>query len=79
MAQGATHILTARRAKIKPVSYTHLDVYKRQGPVPLDDVRDQLFDEALTAAREEHYGALLDEWVAAINPVYHYDAWEPLV
>ena len=48
------------------------------GPVPLDDVRDQLFDEALTAAREEHYGALLDEWVAAISPVYHYDAWEPL-
>ena len=48
------------------------------GPVPLDDVRDQLFDEALTAAREEHYGALLDEWVAAIHPVYHYDAWEPL-
>ena len=48
------------------------------GPVPLDDVRDQLFDEALTAAREEHYNALLDEWVAAINPVYHYDAWEPL-
>ena len=48
------------------------------GPVPLDDVRDQLFDEALTAAREEHYDALLDEWVAAINPVYHYDAWEPL-
>ena len=48
------------------------------GPVPLDDVHDQLFDEALTAAREEHYGALLDEWVAAIHPVYHYDAWEPL-
>lgn len=48
------------------------------GPVPLDDVRDQLFDEALTAAREEHYGALLNEWVAAIHPVYHYDAWEPL-
>lgn len=48
------------------------------GPVPLDDIRDQLFDEALTAAREEHYGALLDEWVAAIHPVYHYDAWEPL-
>lgn len=48
------------------------------GPVPLDDVRDKLFDEALTAAREEHYGALLDEWVAAIHPVYHYDAWEPL-
>ena len=48
------------------------------GPVPLDDIRDQLFDEALTAAREEHYDALLDEWVAAINPVYHYDAWEPL-
>ena len=23
-------------------------------------------------------GALLDEWVAAIHPVYHYDAWEPL-
>ena len=48
------------------------------GPVPLDDIRDQLFDEALTTAREEHYGALLDEWVAAIHPVYHYDAWEPL-
>ena len=25
------------------------------------------------------YAALLSEWVAALNPVYHYDNWEPLV
>ena len=49
------------------------------GPVPLEEVRDQLYDEALTTLREENYAALLSEWVAALNPVYHYDNWEPLV
>ena len=48
------------------------------GPVPLEDVRDQLYDEALAAAREENYAALLEGWVAALNPVYHYDNWQPL-
>ena len=47
------------------------------GPVPLDDVRDQLYDEALTTAREENYADLVSEWVAALDPVYHYDNWEP--
>ena len=47
------------------------------GPVPLDDVRDQLYDEALTTAREENYADLVSKWVAALDPVYHYDNWEP--
>ena len=41
-------------------------------------MRDQLYDEALAAAREENYAALLEGWVAALNPVYHYDNWQPL-
>ena len=49
------------------------------GPVPLEEVRDRLYDEALTTLREENYAALLSEWVAALNPVYYYDNWEPLV
>ena len=48
------------------------------GAVPLEDVRDELYDEALTTLREENYNALLEEWVAAINPVYHYDNWDPI-
>ena len=48
------------------------------GPVPLEEVRGQLYDEALTTMREENYAALLSEWVAALDPVYHYDNWDPL-
>ena len=48
------------------------------GAVPLEEVRGQLFDEALATAQEEHYAELLETWVAAIEPVYHYDNWDPL-
>ena len=47
------------------------------GAVPLEDVRDELYDEDLTTLREENYTALLEEWVAAINPV-SLRHWDPL-
>ncbi len=45
------------------------------GAVPLDEVRDALYDETLEEMREAHYTEQLDAWVAALNPVYHLDAW----
>lgn len=48
------------------------------GAVPFEDVRDALYDETLSRLREESYAAQLEEWVAALDPVYHYDAWDPL-
>ena len=48
------------------------------GAVPFEQVRDELSEETLTRMREENYDALLQEWVDALNPVYHYDAWNPL-
>ena len=48
------------------------------GAVPFEDVRDALYDETLSRLREESYAAQLEEWVAALDPVYHYDAWNPL-
>ncbi len=45
------------------------------GAVPLEDVRDQLYEEALTTQREEHYVDQCAAWIEALHPVYHYDAW----
>ncbi|NLF26652.1 MAG: hypothetical protein GX592_02040 [Clostridiales bacterium] len=47
------------------------------GAVPLEQVREVLLEETLEGQRDEHYAAKLAEWVAALNPVYHYDRWNP--
>jgi len=49
------------------------------GAVPLDQIREALKEETLEKQREEHYTAKLAEWVEALHPVYHYDAWTPNV
>ena len=45
------------------------------GAVPLDEVRDALYDQTLETMREEHYTEQLAAWVEALNPVYHLDDW----
>lgn len=46
------------------------------GAVPLEDVRDALYDQTLENMKSEHYQSELTSWVDALNPVYHLDAWE---
>ncbi len=45
------------------------------GAVPLEEVRDELYEEALTTQREENYADQCSAWIEELNPVYHYDAW----
>ena len=45
------------------------------GAVPLDEVRDALYDQTLEQMREDHYAEELAAWVEALNPVYHLDDW----
>ena len=46
------------------------------GAVPLEDIRDALYDQTLESMKSEHYQNELTSWVDALNPVYHLDAWE---
>lgn len=46
------------------------------GAVPLENVRDALYDQTLESMKSEHYQSELTGWVDALNPVYHLDAWE---
>lgn len=48
------------------------------GAVPLEEIADQLEEQALDQAQTEHYEAAVEEWVAAMNVTYHYDAWNPI-
>lgn len=45
------------------------------GVVALEEVHDALYDLTLETKRTEHYNAQVEEWIAALNPVYHLDAW----
>ena len=46
------------------------------GVVPLEDVRDALYEQTLENMKSEHYESELAGWVEALKPVYHMDAWE---
>ena len=43
------------------------------GPVPLDDVREQVMEAALETARSDAFDAQVAAWVEAAHPVYHLD------
>lgn len=45
------------------------------GAVPLDQIRDTLYDMTLETRQEEHYEEALQSWISALNPVYHVDAF----
>ena len=45
------------------------------GPVPLETIRDALFEETMNTSREEHYSETIESLTAALNPVYHVDAF----
>lgn len=51
----------------------------RGGEVPLEDVRDALYEEALTTAKETHSTEVMDGWVAEVNPVYDVDTFESVL
>lgn len=40
------------------------------GAVPLEDIRDALYDETLENLKTEHYNDELEAWVTALNPKY---------
>ena len=43
------------------------------GAVALDDVRADIEADALETKLSDTYNTAIDEWLAAVNPVYHYD------
>ena len=45
------------------------------GAVPLEEIRDKLYDTTLETRREEHYSEALESWTEALKPVYHLDAF----
>lgn len=51
----------------------------RGGEVPLEDVRDALYEEALTNAKQAHSTEVMDGWVAEVNPVYDVDTFESVL
>ena len=46
------------------------------GPIPMEQVHDQLYTEALDDAKTEHYEQEGTSWVEALHPVYHLENWE---
>ena len=55
------------------IIYYHSDV--AAGAVALEDVRDELLEEALAERRTAHYQDVLTERVAGMNVVYHTEEW----
>ena len=45
------------------------------GAVALDDVRDALYEDTLETMKHDHFTEGLESWIAALNPVYHIDAF----
>ena len=45
------------------------------GAVALEDIHDALYDATLTERKDSHYTEALESWTAALNPVYHLDAF----
>lgn len=46
------------------------------GPVPFENVRDRLYEDALSDAKTEHFETTVDGLTEAVNPVYHFDAYQ---
>ena len=40
------------------------------GAVPLEDIREELYNETLESKKSEHFSSELKSWVEALNPVY---------
>ncbi len=49
------------------------------GEVPLDEVRDALYEEALASAQDDHCTQIVDGWVSEVNPVYDVEAFEAVL
>ena len=49
------------------------------GAVPLDEVRDALYDKTLENMKETHATDTIDGWVAELNPVYDINALQAAV
>lgn len=47
----------------------------KPGAVALDDVRDALTEETLETLKEEHYDALVDQWIEDAGVTKHLDRW----
>ena len=45
------------------------------GAVPLEEVHDKLYDEALESARTDHFNSELESWVADLKPEYHLESF----
>lgn len=45
------------------------------GAVPLEEIHDKLYDTTLESRQEEHATETMESLVAALNPVYHVDAF----
>lgn len=45
------------------------------GAVALETIHDALYDATLTERKDSHYEEELEKWTAALNPVYHLDAF----
>lgn len=46
------------------------------GAVAMEEIADELYETALDEKIAETYNAAIDAWVAALNPVYHYENLE---
>ena len=46
------------------------------GAVPLDDIRDALYDETLEKLKTDHYNSELESWISALNPKYDLSAFK---
>ena len=46
------------------------------GAVPLEDIRDALYEQTLEAMKDEHYTTEVDAWIAALNPKYTISAFD---
>ena len=47
------------------------------GPVSMDAIHDRFYTVALANAQTDHMNEQVAAWVAALNPVYNYDAFFP--
>ena len=45
------------------------------GAVPLDEIRDKLYDETLEKLKTDHYNSELESWISALNPKYDLSAF----
>ena len=44
--------------------------------MPLDDIRDVLYDETLEKLKTDHYNSELESWISALNPKYDLSAFK---